>query len=256
MCLAHSSGPGMELPSASAVPEVRREDVDGGSPPALESQLHEAIDGVSYEVKATVQMDEAMLSANNFMAASVPGCHVAYHNAAWIVALEAYRASDLGLSEDEEPPDLSLDPEDALLSVINTHRTLDKAFYITMYHPAIDGLEQEMAFGIGAHVCLRAYQRGIAALVLGAGRIAPRHHPSRQRERVCVCVGTCRELLGLPPSTYHLDLCLFSQSLCSPTSICRPPLSSLSFPCEGLAFGLSRNQCLHPPDQATDPVRA
>ena len=38
------------------------------------------------------------------------GCHVAYHDADWIVGVDEYRAEDIGLSEDEEPPDMSLDP--------------------------------------------------------------------------------------------------------------------------------------------------
>jgi len=40
------------------------------------------------------------------------------------------------------------DPEDALLSVINTSRTVDKAFYITFYHPAVNGNNEEMHFGV------------------------------------------------------------------------------------------------------------
>jgi len=59
-----------------------------------------------------------------------------------------YEPSEIGLSEDEEPPDLSLDPEDSLLSVINSSKTLEKAFYITFYHPAINGLGDEMELGV------------------------------------------------------------------------------------------------------------
>jgi hypothetical protein len=59
-----------------------------------------------------------------------------------------YEPSEIGLSEDEEPPDLSLDPEDSLLSVINSSKTLEKAFYITFYHPAINGRNEEMELGL------------------------------------------------------------------------------------------------------------
>jgi len=56
-----------------------------------------------------------------------------------VLGTSAYSAAELGLDDGEEPPELSIDPADSLFSVINTDGTLDKAFYITVYHAAING---------------------------------------------------------------------------------------------------------------------
>ena len=93
-----------------------------------------------YAIAEKAEIAASVVEASNFVAAAQPGCHVAFHDADWIVGVDDYEPEDLGLGPDEDPPDLSLDPEEALLSVVNTSRTLDKAFFITIYHPAVNGL--------------------------------------------------------------------------------------------------------------------
>ena len=100
-----------------------------------------------YAIAEKAEIAASVVEESNFVGAAQPGCHVAYHDADWIVGVDDYEPEDLGLGPDEDPPDLSLDPEEALLSVVNTSRTLDKAFFITIYHPAVNGLEEDMAFG-------------------------------------------------------------------------------------------------------------
>eukprot|EP00050_Salpingoeca_kvevrii_P013461 m.28718 g.28718 ORF g.28718 m.28718 type:complete len:343 (-) comp5007_c0_seq1:49-1077(-) len=55
----------------------------------------------------------------NYVAASAPGCHVAWLDAPWILRTAPYDADEFGLGPDEVPPDFAVDPEDGLLTVIN-----------------------------------------------------------------------------------------------------------------------------------------
>ena len=124
--------------------------VDGRGAGAADGGLGGSEDGMMtswYAIAEKAEIAASVVEESNFVAAAQPGCHVAFHDADWIVGVDDFEPEDLGLRPDEDPPDLSLDPEEALLSVVNTSRTLDKAFFITIYHPAVNGLEEDMAFG-------------------------------------------------------------------------------------------------------------
>ena len=60
---------------------------------------------------------------------SIPGCHVAKRGeAGWIADVTVYDPADYGLTEedDDQVPDISVDPEDHTLTVINTsHEVAD-----------------------------------------------------------------------------------------------------------------------------------
>lgn len=49
----------------------------------------------------------------NYVAASQPGCHIAHHNADWIIEASTFDTDDYGLENNEEDsvPDLMIDPE-------------------------------------------------------------------------------------------------------------------------------------------------
>lgn len=49
----------------------------------------------------------------NYVAASQPGCHIAHHDADWIIEASEFDPEDFGLSAEEEElvPDMIIDPE-------------------------------------------------------------------------------------------------------------------------------------------------
>lgn len=49
----------------------------------------------------------------NYVAASQPGCHIAHHDADWIIGASEFDPEDFGLSPEEEElvPDMIIDPE-------------------------------------------------------------------------------------------------------------------------------------------------
>jgi len=72
---------------------------------------------------------------SNYVVASEPGCHVAFGNADWIADVTDLNAEDFGIEENEIEkalPDISIDPDSGLLSVINKSFTSDRTFYLTI----------------------------------------------------------------------------------------------------------------------------
>ena len=72
---------------------------------------------------------------SNYVIASEPGCHVAFRNADWIADVTALKAEDFGIEEkdiEKMLPDISIDPETGLLSVINKSLISDRTFYLTI----------------------------------------------------------------------------------------------------------------------------
>lgn len=49
----------------------------------------------------------------NYVAASQPGCHIAHHDADWIIEASEFDPEDFGLCAEEEDlvPDMIIDPE-------------------------------------------------------------------------------------------------------------------------------------------------
>lgn len=68
------------------------------------------------------------------MEASAPGCHVALPSSDWVISSSPFSLEDLGLEsgDEEEVPDLSVDPETSILSVNNLHRTLPLSAFISI----------------------------------------------------------------------------------------------------------------------------
>lgn len=73
---------------------------------------------------------------SNYVVASEPGCHVAFRNADWIADVTALKEEDFYIEEHEDIekvlPDISIDPETGLLSVLNKSSTSDRTFYLTI----------------------------------------------------------------------------------------------------------------------------
>eukprot|EP01124_Arcella_intermedia_P007692 TRINITY_DN14754_c0_g1_i1.p1 TRINITY_DN14754_c0_g1~~TRINITY_DN14754_c0_g1_i1.p1 ORF type:complete len:318 (+),score=58.71 TRINITY_DN14754_c0_g1_i1:97-1050(+) len=79
-------------------------------------------------------MMEGCVALHNVIESSVKGCHIAHFNCNldWIVS---YQKIDPDSFPKGPLPDISIDPEDHLLSVLNTSPTT-KSYYLTVGHPA------------------------------------------------------------------------------------------------------------------------
>ncbi|CAM9221204.1 unnamed protein product, partial [Laminaria digitata] len=86
----------------------------------------------------------------NYVAASQPGCHIAHHDADWIIGASEFDPEDFGLSPEEEElvPDMIIDPDTRSLSVVNKAYDVDKSFFITTTHRALDGRRRRMTTGL------------------------------------------------------------------------------------------------------------
>lgn len=70
----------------------------------------------------------------NYVASSQTSCLVAYYNAGWLFSVDDYDPDDYGLGPDDDPPDISLDPDSLVLSVINASKE-HRSYFITVEHP-------------------------------------------------------------------------------------------------------------------------
>jgi len=69
----------------------------------------------------------------NYLKESMPGCFVAHYGGQddWILGFEAFSREEYGLSPNDHVPDISIDPEEGVLSLINcSERT--RAYYISL----------------------------------------------------------------------------------------------------------------------------
>ena len=78
--------------------------------------------------------------AGNHVLGTAPGCYISYldqddPSSAWTLSKTRYSPDDFGLEPDENPPDLSVDPESHVLTAINASETEFRCFYITLEHP-------------------------------------------------------------------------------------------------------------------------
>ncbi len=82
----------------------------------------------------------AAAAAAGFIAASAPGCYIAHagHAPTWgCYGAEHFEREAFGLSEDDEVPDLAIDPDDGLLTVINAGGGR-KSVYLSTCCPCFD----------------------------------------------------------------------------------------------------------------------
>ncbi|CAM9343084.1 unnamed protein product [Phaeothamnion confervicola] len=86
----------------------------------------------------------------NCVSDAAPGCHIANEDGAgWIVGIEAFDREEYGLSADDPVPDISLDPNTGMLSVINDHSTLSRSYFLTTTHPVLDSDGRVLPAGTG-----------------------------------------------------------------------------------------------------------
>ena len=69
------------------------------------------------------------------VASSIPGCYIAFKSRSdnlpsWCLGLEPFSREDYGLREEDNVPDLSIDPNESTLTVINASNLL-KCFYVS-----------------------------------------------------------------------------------------------------------------------------
>ena len=127
--------------------------------PALQSVYREVLNDPSVLVPAAVQAAGGQTSphralggwgeAPNYLPESEPGCHIARFDADWIVGVEPFDEVDFGLPPGAELPDISIDPEEKLLSVINPSRTHARSVTISLSHVLRDA--SGLALHAGAH---------------------------------------------------------------------------------------------------------
>lgn len=84
----------------------------------------------------------------NFVNSSAPGCHVCHFESDWILETGPIVWADFGLSAPSTTalPDISVDPESHVLTVINAH-TITRCFYITAFHKTLDRDRQPLEEG-------------------------------------------------------------------------------------------------------------
>eukprot|EP00949_MAST-11_sp_MAST-11-sp1_P002021 g2021.t1 len=87
----------------------------------------------------------------NFLPSESPGCHVAHAPdlPAWVCGSSRFDPEEFGLSEDEENevPDISVDPETHMLSVINKSHSVRRSFFISTRNPVSDRNGKPMESG-------------------------------------------------------------------------------------------------------------
>jgi hypothetical protein len=91
--------------------------------------------------------DKPPLRPGNFCATSEPGCHVAFHDAEWLIDKQPFSATEFGLRPGDKCPDMSIDPESGLFSCINaTKSTL--SFFVTFGHQLHDARNVPLSCGV------------------------------------------------------------------------------------------------------------
>ena len=88
------------------------------------------------------------LLPGNYVAESAQGCHVARFEADWVVGVEPFDESDFGLPPGAELPDISVDPDERLLSVINPSETHARSFTISVPHTLRDSAGKALAAAV------------------------------------------------------------------------------------------------------------
>lgn len=87
-------------------------------------------------------------TAPNYLPESEPGCHVARFDADWLVGVEPFDEVDFGLPPGAELPDISIEPEEHLLTVINPSRTHARSVTISLSHTLRDATGHALDAGI------------------------------------------------------------------------------------------------------------
>jgi len=88
------------------------------------------------ETSGTVHRKQQLKVHGNFLLEAAPGCHIIHDNKPpkWIVGIDPFVPEDFGLSIDNEDqmPDISIDPDSGLLTCINRHNSNIRTFYISV----------------------------------------------------------------------------------------------------------------------------
>jgi hypothetical protein len=103
--------------------------------------------GTKNRKKKKAKKKKAQCMHGNVDMAGAPGCHVAHYDADWIVGVSPFDYDDFGLEEGDEVPDISVDPETKLLTVINTSEECARCYYITLHHRVLGRDGRFLAMG-------------------------------------------------------------------------------------------------------------
>ncbi|CAM9668353.1 unnamed protein product [Discosporangium mesarthrocarpum] len=100
-----------------------------------------------------VEGGATLLGVQGYVSSSQPGCHVAHHQAPWILDSYPFDPEEYGLEEGStDVPDIIIDPDSRMLSVINADDSVDKSFFITTSHRALDASHKPLASGVARGV--------------------------------------------------------------------------------------------------------
>lgn len=110
----------------------------------------------------------AATGAAGFVRASAPGCHVADSRAppAWVLGCEPFDPEDYGLSAADTVPDLTIDPDDGVLTVLNA-APLARSYYLSTQCACLDAAGVPLATGYFRDRAGRAGQCCTFILTLG-----------------------------------------------------------------------------------------
>ena len=89
----------------------------------------------SEEEKKSNMSTESSLPGN-YVADSLPGCYIVHYDAPWLMGVEPFSFASFGLAEGAKVPDISIDPAEGILTVINSSQT-NRCFQLTLSHAAI-----------------------------------------------------------------------------------------------------------------------
>ena len=91
---------------------------------------------IEIEASGAVYRKQRLGVQGNFLLEAAPGCYIIHDNKPpqWIVGIDSFVPEDFGLSIDNEDqmPDISIDPDSGLLTCINKHNSNMRTFYISV----------------------------------------------------------------------------------------------------------------------------
>ena len=95
---------------------------------------------------AAVPPVDTCAAGPNFEPSAQPGCHIVTPESKWIIGMDDFDEEELGLEPGHDPPDISVDPETQMLSVINASG-VTRSYFVTAGHKAVDRDGRALSMG-------------------------------------------------------------------------------------------------------------
>jgi murein DD-endopeptidase MepM/ murein hydrolase activator NlpD len=141
----------LSMEAELAALRARRETLSGAANKKARQKLNQKIRKLEEQQRAQAQAQRHAAAppaaGPNYLPESEPGCHVARFEADWLVGVEPFDEADFGLPPGAELPDISVDPEERLLSVINPSRSHARSVTLSLPHTLRDADGAALAAG-------------------------------------------------------------------------------------------------------------